>query len=733
MKDMLQPKKSFDPMVSLPPVFENGLVRIKSESSLLLVDTENTMPMISRSYSEPNLLLSPLKFSYDPLELVSSTPESRVKNKNQLETCNDKLTLCLKGIPITRLSQMSGLVSIIRGRDLSPYWTESKGDLFQRLLLPKETDFVDSHLSWSNGSAPLKTHPSWFLVRTTKNLSTQPLNSLKTSLPSPLSLSVDTMEEDDTIKNFLLKKTEGETKRTNKSIAKTIGRRLTGKVDKKTQESMTSEQLDAYKESLQAQKQDMLPLVTEEKKLVQRQRLYRIYGTKKQYEFLRQQRGICRHLYNLCLSDIREHYQSNKHIIQFLHFLLETDEVELTEQDIKSIQGNIYEYMFLSESFLRAKYQPDSYWRDNQKSWGLSIPSNLRTSMIKNVISNILVACKTSKGGFSMTYLSKKRDKFMFSLSVSTQQINIKTGTVVPSTRKHKERTTRTKDIVFQYMSTKCPGQGKFTVRVREKDKFPISKKDVHHDCQFIYKSGCWYIGITHDIPIQPRVDTKELKICSIDVGIKTPFTVYDPQDGSITEIGTSKDSLERIKNPLKTLSTHARLERVRRMCRRIQSRLDIKKKESRTRGEKHKCVRIEHGLNRLRYKKKCLIDELHYKTIQYLTSNYDVILMPYFDTQRMIKQKKLSKKSKQAMSDLNFSLFRDRLVSKVESQGKIWLEVSEAYTTKSCVRCGHIQCMDLKQRIFDCPRCHLRLGRDVHSAISILVKNAELVLTPCF
>ena len=252
---------------------------------------------------------------------------------------------------------------------------------------------------------------------------------------------------------------------------------------------------------------------------------------------------------------------------------------------------------------------------------------------------------------------------------------------------------------------------------------------DIQHDCQFIYKSGCWYIGIVHDISVQPRLDTKDMKICSIDPGIKTPFTVYDPHDGSITEIGTSKDSLERIKNPLKTLSTHAKLERIRRMYRRVLIRLNVKKKESVTRKEKHKCMRIENCLKRLRYKKTYLIDELHYKVIQYLVCNYDVIVMPYFDTQQMLKQKKLSKKSKQAMSDLNFSLFRDRLISKVESQGKVWLEVSEAYTTKSCVQCGHIlKTMDLKQRTFECPSCCLKLGRDIHSAISILVRNAELV-----
>ena len=485
---------------------------------------------------------------------------------------------------------------------------------------------------------------------------------------------------------------------------------------------MSEEEIDEYKQGMKEQRNEMLQDVIQEKQSVQRTRLYRLHGTKKQYEFLRQQRGICRHLYNLCLSDMKAHYKSNKNIIHFLYFLLNSDEIELTEAEITSIKKNIYEYMFLSEKILRTKYQSDSYWIDNNKLWGLLIPSNLRTFTIKNLLSNTLVAYKTSKCNFNMRFLSKKQDKLTYQISVSTQQINIKTGTVISSDKSKK-------DVLFQYMNRKCPNEGKFTVRVYDKDKFPNSKLDFQHDCRLIYRSGCWYIAISSDVNINPPVDIT--RACAIDLGCKTPATVYDPQDGSITEIGGSNDSLERIKDQTKTLSSHARLERLRRLYRRGQSRLSIQRKKSFTRKEKHKCKRIERYLRRISFKKKYLIDELHYKMIQYLTSNYDVIIMPYFDTQRMIKSKKLSKKSKRALLDLNFSLFRQRLINKVEIQGKIWLEVDESYTTKSCVRCGHIkQHMGLTQRTFECQRCHLKLGRDAHSAISILVKNAELVFT---
>ena len=661
-----------------------------------------------------------------PPELVCL--ESTGLDKKLQETPNDKLILSLKGTPITRSYQLPSLLSTIKERGFYPYWNKSKGDLFQRLILPNEADYVDSDLIWSSGSAEPKAHPSWFLVRTTKN-STPQQNSPKTCRLSHPFLSVNIMEGDAIAKQFLLEKNQKEMTRLKKSVNNAISHRLTGKKTKKEQTCMSDEEMATYKDLLKIQKDELYDSVFEEKhNVVQRSRLFRIYGTKKQYAFLRQQRGIYRHVYNTCCNDIKQHYRCNVDIIYFLQFLIDSDEIELTEDEESAIKQNIIKYKYLTEDVLRGKYQPDSYWKENKKEWGLMAPSNLRTASIQNLLSNINVAQKTAKSGFSMGMLSKKDDKISFQIPVSTQQINMKTGTSIPAIRKHKNNTlpTKTKDVIFQYMGTKCPDQGKFTTRVREKDNFPLSKSDIKHDCKFVYKSGCWYVSIPYDVHIE---NTKPVsRLCSIDPGVKTPYTVYDPHDGSITEIGTTKDSLKRIKNENSMLSTHAVLERIRRKCNRYQSRMDKEIVLATTKIEKRKLNKIKKCIRRLRYKKKCLIDELHYKTIKYLTSNYDVIMMPYFDTSEIVK-KTLKKKTKRALLDLNFSLFRQRLACKAESQGVVWLEVGEAYTTKSCVQCGNVQNIGLQTRIFDCTNCQLKLGRDAHSAISILVKNADLTL----
>ncbi len=41
--------------------------------------------------------------------------------------------------------------------------------------------------------------------------------------------------------------------------------------------------------------------------------------------------------------------------------------------------------------------------------------------------------------------------------------------------------------------------------------------------------------------------------------------------------------------------------------------------------------------------------------------------------------------------------------------------------TTRTCLKCGFRQRLELSQRIFECPRCGLRIDRDLNSAWNIL------------
>lgn len=61
-----------------------------------------------------------------------------------------------------------------------------------------------------------------------------------------------------------------------------------------------------------------------------------------------------------------------------------------------------------------------------------------------------------------------------------------------------------------------------------------------------------------------------------------------------------------------------------------------------------------------------------------------------------------------------------------IQSQDKLWLETSEAYTTKVCGRCSFTNVMGLKTRQFKCKCCGLDMKRDEHSGITIGVRASS-------
>jgi len=55
-------------------------------------------------------------------------------------------------------------------------------------------------------------------------------------------------------------------------------------------------------------------------------------------------------------------------------------------------------------------------------------------------------------------------------------------------------------------------------------------------------------------------------------------------------------------------------------------------------------------------------------------------------------------------------------------------VEFADRYepTTRTCCRCGYRQKLELCQRIFECPRCGLRIDRDLNSAWNILKRGLK-------
>ena len=89
---------------------------------------------------------------------------------------------------------------------------------------------------------------------------------------------------------------------------------------------------------------------------------------------------------------------------------------------------------------------------------------------------------------------------------------------------------------------------------------------------------------------------------------------------------------------------------------------------------------------------------------------------------------KKLSKETKREASQLQHYKFKQRLQSACSSMKNCKvLIVSEAWTSKTCGRCGSIKTnLTLKDRIYSCNKCGLSIDRDVNGSRNILLRNIQ-------
>jgi len=125
--------------------------------------------------------------------------------------------------------------------------------------------------------------------------------------------------------------------------------------------------------------------------------------------------------------------------------------------------------------------------------------------------------------------------------------------------------------------------------------------------------------------------------------------------------------------------------------------------------------------------KMKNYVKELHWKTIDYLIKNYDIILLPEFRTSEMLRGKKLGKMTKFSMQMLSFFAFKQRLKYKCALYGKKLIIVNESYTSCTCTGCGFIN-KKSSQEIITCKKCELVIDRDIAGSRNVGVKNITLI-----
>src|SRR6185503_20035121 len=121
------------------------------------------------------------------------------------------------------------------------------------------------------------------------------------------------------------------------------------------------------------------------------------------------------------------------------------------------------------------------------------------------------------------------------------------------------------------------------------------------------------------------------------------------------------------------------------------------------------------------------LVDEFHKKLVNWLIDNYELVLLPSFNTSDMVNRstRKISRPSVRAMMTWSHFRFKQRLLMKTKLRGNQCLVaiVDEHHTTMTCGECGSLNREIGGDNVFQCPTCLSIIPRDWNAARNIFLR----------
>ena len=184
-----------------------------------------------------------------------------------------------------------------------------------------------------------------------------------------------------------------------------------------------------------------------------------------------------------------------------------------------------------------------------------------------------------------------------------------------------------------------------------------------------------------------------------IDLGQKTLVTGFCPETKEIITISGS----------------HLRNKKLTKRKEEVQSKIDTKKRNSR----KHK--KLKRTFKRLQRKETNQKRTFLHKVSKKLIDEFDLIVIGNLKGIKENTKSLFKGINKQKFTFWPVALFVNFLDYKSANRcNKVFLKIDESYTTMTCSCCGHRKQMSLKDRMYICPNCGLRIARDLNSALNI-------------
>lgn len=256
-----------------------------------------------------------------------------------------------------------------------------------------------------------------------------------------------------------------------------------------------------------------------------------------------------------------------------------------------------------------------------------------------------------------------------------------------------------------------------FTQRLKNESQLIINRrhlkfirnKKVDNDVQIMNDRGCWYLLLTFTRDHE-KWGRPEYEAISLDPGIRTFQTGYSP-NGIVMKMG------ERQIHQVKKL--HDKIDVLR----------SVRTKVCKKRKKKH----IKSSL--LKYQKKVIdvVDNLHNQLASKLTNTFQHIILPPFETSKMIQEESyLQSATKRMMGALSFYRFKCKLTSQCKRKNRNLYIESEACTTKTCGQCGMFHHKLGGNKTYKCSGCNYEMDRDVHGSRNIFIRYQTKCDTLC-
>ncbi len=214
---------------------------------------------------------------------------------------------------------------------------------------------------------------------------------------------------------------------------------------------------------------------------------------------------------------------------------------------------------------------------------------------------------------------------------------------------------------------------------------------------QLTFSKGRWFAIIPEEMLVERKVKDG---VIALDPGVRTFLTGFD--GSRFIEFGSGD------------------IGRITRLCQHLDNLISRMSKASR---KQHR--RMCQAAHRMRSKIKNLIDEAHKQIVCYLTDNYRVIFLPTFETSQMVAKARRKIRAKTVRSMLTWAHYRFELflAQKAEMTNTIVVTGSEAYTSKTCTKCGHVHQSLGGSKVFKCPSCGHVLPRDMNGALGFMLR----------